>query len=452
MLTPLPLRFSAALVALGLAGAPALAQTAPQSPTSAQQPTQPGTVINPSVAPAPTPLLVQPLPPPPPLRHWTSGDAQALLVLIQGIGSRGLNPAEYLGTELLAAVQAGEGEALDKAAKASFDLLYGDMRDGRTPQSARVQWLVKDSDAEEFPLDALMEKALATKEFEAVLASIEPAHPDYRALKAALTTAPVAQRALVRANMDRWRWMPRKLADKHVFANVPEYVVRVNTYGKTIASYRSIVGKTTSQTPSLMAPAIGIVVHPPWTLPQSIIRDEIGPLIARSPATAKARGYTWTGSGKTLSVVQQPGPTAALGQMKIDMPNPDAIFLHDTPSRGLFNNAIPRAYSHGCIRTDRALEFGILLGILQSGKEAEDLAAIIKLGKTQKVPFKEPISVAITYFTYGTGMDGKLQAFGDLYGRDKPVLAALAAPRPVKLPPVVPPPAAPASPAEAVAL
>jgi murein L,D-transpeptidase YcbB/YkuD len=86
------------------------------------------------------------------------------------------------------------------------------------------------------------------------------------------------------------------------------------------------------------------------------------------------------------------------------------------------------------VRTDRALELGILLGILQSGREAEDLAAVIKLGKTQKVPFKEPIQVAITYFTFGTGMDGKVQAFADIYGRDAPILASLDKPRPVVVP------------------
>jgi L,D-transpeptidase YcbB len=422
-------------------------------PVTAQTVKPPASILPPSIGDAPAappakaplpvgePLpsdpIVAPLPPPVPLQHWTSGDASALLFAIQNIGTRGLNPVDYLPTELQAAIQGGEGDALDLAAKGSFDLLFGDIRDGRTPTSARLQWLVKDGDAAAFPLDMLMTKALASHDFEAVIKSIEPTHPEYRTLLTALAATPAAnalQRKVIRANLDRWRWMPRQLQGKHVYANVPEYMIRVVTFGKTIASYRSIVGKLSSQTPSLIAPAIGIVVHPPWTIPRSLIKEEVGPMIARSPAAAKARGYTWTGSGPTLSVVQQPGPNAALGQMKIDMPNPDAIFIHDTPGRGLFSNPTPRAYSHGCVRTDRALELGILLGILQSGREAEDLAAVIKLGKTQKVPFKEPIQVAITYFTFGTGMDGKVQAFADIYGRDAPILASLDKPRPVLVP------------------
>ncbi len=441
-----------------LSVAPALAQTKPDAPVSILPPGMAEKAPNAPAQPQPNSLPPVSLPPvslppailPPvaveqPLIRWTSGDASALLFAIQGIGNRGLNPADYEPLALQAAIAAGEGEALDRAAKASFDLLYGDMRDGRTPKAARIQWLVKDTDADDMPLDMLMKKALETKDFEAVLASIEPAHPEYRVLKSSLAKTPAAnvnQQRVIRANMDRWRWMPRKMADKHVYANVPEYMIRVVTYGKTIASYRSIVGKLNTQTPSLLVPAVGIVVHPPWYLPQSIIREEVGPLIARSPAAARAKGYTWTGSGKNLSVIQSAGPSSALGHMKIDMPNSEAIFIHDTPSRSLFNRPAPRAMSHGCVRADRALELGILLGILQTGQGAQDLAALIKKGKTEKVPFKEPIPVAITYFTYGTGMDGKVQAFGDVYGRDAPVIAALDKPRPVVMPAVVKPDAA----------
>ncbi len=430
-----------------LACLPAFAQTKPDAPISILPPGMTEKAPNAPAQPQPNSLpqaqpadVMPAIPVELPLMRWTLGDASALLFQIQNIGTRGLNASDYEPKALQAAIAAGEGEALDRAAKTSFHLLFGDVRDGRTPKVARVQWLVKDTDAVDTPLDMLMSKALATKDFEAVLASIEPAHPEYRVLKASLANTPAAnvnQQRLIRANMDRWRWMPRKMADKHVFANVPEFNIRVVTYGKTIANYRSIVGKLNTQTPSLMVPAVGIVVHPPWYLPQSIIREEVGPLIARSPAAARARGYTWTGSGKNLSVVQSAGPSSALGHMKIDMPNGESIFIHDTPSRHLFNRPSPRAMSHGCVRADRALELGILLGILQTGQGAQDLAALIKKGKTEKVPFKEPIPVAITYFTYGTGLDGKVQAFGDIYGRDAPVIAALNAPRPVILPPVI---------------
>jgi L,D-transpeptidase YcbB len=381
------------------------------------------------------------------LPDWTLADAQSLLSVIQSIGGDGLVPADYNPDALAAAIAAGEGGAINAQAYASMEMLVADVRDGRTAQKARVQWLVKDKDAESYPTRQVIADALAAHDIAGAISALQPQFPEYAALKAALKTTPAAnaaQRKLIRVNLDRWRWLPRNVGQKYLIANVPEYQLRLMTFGRLLKSYRVIVGKSNTATPQLMADATGIVVHPPWYLPRSIIREEVGPLIARSPATAKARGYKWTGSGETLSVIQQPGPTSALGFMKIDLPNPDAIFIHDTPNRSLFARD-PRAFSHGCLRTERALELGIILGALQGGGTADELADLIKAGKTQKVPFKEPMPVVIGYFTYGTNLDGKMQNWADIYGRDAPVIASLDGPRVGKTV-MVPKPAAPAVP------
>jgi L,D-transpeptidase YcbB len=393
----------------------------------------PGVPTGPVVAPPAVPIVVV-------LPDWTLADAQSLLSVIQAIGAEGLAPADYKPEALAAAMALGVGDALNAQATASMEMLVADMRDGRTAQKARVQWLVKDKDAESYPTIQVIADALAAHDIAGAIGALQPQFPEYGALKAALKATPVAnaaQRKLIRVNLDRWRWLPRNVGQKYLIANVPEYQLRLMTFGKLLKSYRVIVGKSDTATPQLMADATGIVVHPPWYLPRSIITQEVGPLIARSPATAKARGYTWTGSGKTLSVIQQPGPSSALGFMKIDLPNPDAIFIHDTPNRSLFARD-PRAFSHGCLRTERALELGIILGALQGGGTADELADLIKAGKTQKVPFKEPMPVVIGYFTYGTNLDGKLQNWADIYGRDAPVIASLDGPRPVRAPVPVP--------------
>ena len=147
-------------------------------------------------------------------------------------------------------------------------------------------------------------------------------------------------------------------------------------------------------------------------------------------------------------MVQKPGPLAALGQLKIDMPNPHAIFLHDTPAKALFANN-PRAYSHGCLRTERAFELGILLSLLQSGERldddlareriAENLVQLIRAGDTAKAPFKESIPVYIGYFTVATAGGTVLQNFPDLYKRDAPVIASFAKKRSDLLTPAVTP-------------
>lgn len=380
------------------------------------------------------------------LLNWPLADATKLLLAIQGIGKRGLIPADYDPAALKAALAAGEGPALDELATRLFMQLAGDLRDGRTPIAARGDWYVDDSDAETLPLDIALHVALESHDIEAALSRLEPQHSDYALLKAELAKTPPSATARInqlRINLDRWRWMPQSLGTKHVFANIPEYMVRVNTFGRNIAAYKVIVGKRDTPTPQLSSQATGIVVHPPWVLPQSIIRQEVGPLIARNPDLARARGYVWTGKGKTLSVVQKPGPNAALGQLKIDMPNPHAIFLHDTPNKALFANN-PRAYSHGCLRTERAFELGILLSLLQSGERldnadvrnamATNLVSLIRAGETAKAPFKESIPVFIGYFTAASAGGKTVQTFPDLYGWDAPVLEAFAKPRSALVP------------------
>jgi L,D-transpeptidase YcbB len=419
------------------AAEPARETAQSSSPTSIDLP--PSSVEQSPVQPLPVPTLPDAQAQP---ASWTIVNAQALLGVIKRIGGRGLMPADYASDELEAAIATGEGDALNAVATDAFTMLGKDLRDGRTPKSARIQWIVRDTDAQNMPIRPVLDAALASGEIGEALASLEPAHPDYARLLDVLDKTPATDKAklqLIRTNLDRWRWMPQSLGARHLFANVPEYTLRVFANRKVLAHYPVIVGKRNTQTPSLDAVAQGVVVHPPWYLPRSIINESVGALIARSPAVARARGYTWTGSGKTLSVVQQPGPTSALGVIKVDMPNAESIFIHDTPSRHLFGGA-NKALSHGCLRTDRAMELGILLGIMQAGGSAEELAELIKKGKTEKVPFKENIPVFISYFTMGTGVDGTMRVYDDLYGRDAAVVASFAKPRSALTPAPIPAP------------
>jgi L,D-transpeptidase YcbB len=433
-------RYAAAASLVLMSSVPALAQKDPVSilppEPVAQAPKLPTAPVVDSaiVAPPVVPPVVVPVIVP----QWTARDASALLTFINNAGKLGLFPADYGPSELAPAIVAGEGPALDAVAGKLFTRIATDMRDGRTPAAARIEWLIKDSDAQTTPVLPLMQSALAAHDVAGALGTLEPAHPDYAALKALLAATPATSTARlkqIRANMDRWRWMPQSLGFKHVLANVPEYMVRLMVNGQMISAHRVIVGKLDTPTPQVGANAIGVVIHPPWLLPQSIIKESVGALIAKSPLVAKARGYVWTGSGKTLAVTQVAGPTSALGYIKIDMPNPDAIFLHDTPNRALFDTTT-RAYSHGCLRTEDVMKLAIILGVIQQGGTADELVTLIKAGKTVKVPFKETIPVYIGYFTMATGADGKLQSFKDVYNRDAAIIASFDRPRgaPIPLP------------------
>lgn len=372
--------------------------------------------------------VVQPLPVEKPLvQSWTASDADELLEVIAGIDAEGLISADYNPAQLRDAIDGGEGRMLDEEASNAFAWLIEDMRDGRTPMDNRRQWFVVDPDPDSFPTAQIMARALASHDIAGTLAEVAPTHPDYQVLKDELAgETDDERRALIAANMDRWRWLQRDLGSQYLMTNVPEYQLRLTVNDNIISTYRTIVGKPgRTATPQLAESVQGIVFNPTWTVPQSIVAGEgLGDRVLGNPAWARRTGYTATrGANGYVSVVQQPGPGNALGLMKLDMPNAHAIFLHDTPTRNLFTQG-NRALSHGCIRTERATELAITLAILQADMEPDRAVEIQKSGEYTKVGFEREMPVYITYFTMGTDIEGKLSSFRDIYDRDAPVLAS----------------------------
>lgn len=444
--------FGAAIGLLALAGQPALARqdalpaqtaapAAPAAPTA--QATQPasGAAVDAQGKPAASAVIV-PEPVVEPELEWSLGNARALLGVIEQIGAEGLIPADYQPEALRKAIAAGEGDTLNQVASKAFAWVAEDLRDGRTPVPARVQWFAVDPDQDVMPTRGLMEQALAANDVAGVLAGLAPTHPDYALLKSALGATPPsakARRAMIQANMDRWRWLARDLGDAYLLTNVPEFQLRLTVNNdrvgyKIIRTYRTVVGKPgRTATPQLAELVKNVVFNPTWTVPQSIVKGEgLGAQLLANPARAKRENYKVTkGANGYISVVQQPGPGNALGLMKIDMPNEHAIYLHDTPSKQYFNHPV-RAYSHGCIRTERAVELGMTMAMLGADMAPEQAAAISRSGVYTKVPMTRTFPVYITYFTFGRDIDGTLRAFNDIYGRDKPVLDSFASPRQAK--------------------
>jgi len=378
--------------------------------------------------------VVQPLPVLEPLMHWGLADAQALLSAIEGIAIEGLAPGDYKPVELGTAIAAGESDELDAIASNTFSWLVEDLRDGRTPMEARVQWFAEDPDQDRMPTPTLMAKALTGHDLAGVLSSLAPTHPDYAVLKAALaeTTADDPnRRALIVANMDRWRWLAHDLGKVYLITNVPEFQLRLTVNNKIIRSYRTVVGKPgRTATPQLAETVSAVVFNPTWTVPQSIVKGEgLGNRVLGNPGWARSKGYkAMRGANGYISVVQQPGPGNALGLMKIDMPNPHAIYFHDTPSKALFNREV-RAFSHGCIRTERAVELGMTMAILGAKMDPAKAVAISRSRKYTKVAMVRTFPAYITYKTMAVDIDGNLRSFDDIYGRDKPVLDSFAKPR-----------------------
>ncbi len=434
------------LAAAGLfSSAMALAASQPQSilPTSEPSPApvvaaSSAPAASPTASPAATPTgaprIVAQLPLDEPVVSWTAADAGALLGVIEGIDADGLIPADYQPEKLRSAIVGGDSAALDAQASRSFAWLAEDMRDGRTRFDSRLQWFAVDTDIDSNPTSALLARALKSHDVAGVISGLQPTVPDYGELKGLLATTPAsdkAKRKLIRINMDRWRWLPRQLGKYYLLTNVPEFQLRLTVDNSIIRSYRTIVGKVgKTATPQLAAVVQGVVFNPTWTVPQSIVVGEgLGAKLFGNPASALRQGYKVTkAKNGVFTVVQQPGPTNSLGMIKLDMPNEHAIYIHDTPARGLFNQPY-RALSHGCVRTERAAELGITMAILGAGMSSDQAVDVVNSGKYTRVPMTKTFPVYIMYFTMASDITGKMGTFPDLYSRDGAVLASFAAPR-----------------------
>ena len=372
--------------------------------------------------------------PAPLVQTWTAGQAAQLVAVIEGIGAEGLDPNDYDLQPLKVALASGPSNELNQLASQSFAWLVEDLRDGRTPMDARTQWFVVDPDRDIYRTGDILTEALTTGDIAGTLAKLSPTHPDYARLRAELAKTPAAsttKRKLIRANMDRWRWLARDLGTQYLITNVPEFQLRLTVKNRIISTYRTVVGKPgRTATPQLAEVVEGVVFNPTWTVPQSIVKGEgLGARALANPAWAKRNGYAATkGANGYISVVQQPGPGNSLGQMKLEMPNEHAIFFHDTPSRHLFANDF-RALSHGCIRTERALELAMTMAILGKGATKDEAVAISTSGKYQKVMLEKQWPAYITYFTMASDINGEMATFKDIYDRDAPVLASLDKPR-----------------------
>lgn len=306
--------------------------------------------------------------------------------------------------QLDAGLREGEGAALDAAATGLALTLARMHLLGVTPPEQRAGWYIADSD-QGVDIGEWLERALAADSLSAFLAALRPQHPDYAALRAARAAETDPARRLVLArNMERWRWLPRKLGDSHILVNAAAFEVRLWRDGKAAGAWPVIVGKTTTPTPAFAATVTGVTFNPWWTVPASIVREKGG----RFPAS---QGYVRSGGQWR----QKPGPGNALGQMKLVMPNPYTVYLHDTPSKSLFAREV-RAFSHGCIRVGDAI--GFAASLLEGGRTRQEVDAIVKGGRTVTVDLPERLPVYVAYFTAAPGRDGQVTIHPDIYGRD----------------------------------
>jgi murein L,D-transpeptidase YcbB/YkuD len=368
--------------------------------------------------------------------RWDRADAAALLQAIGDARFEGLDPADYDAAGVRRALAGGNPDQLDATATRVALKLAGDYLQGHVRGRARVDWHIGGPVANEPALTSLLARATARDEVGDMLMDLLPKHPEYRALRDALARTPPSDTARVRSlrvNLERWRWMPRELGERHILVNVPGFSLKVVDRDRIVDERAVIVGKRATPTPQFGGTVAGVVLNPWWEVPQSIVKESVGNLVLRQPDKAKAQGYVMTRlEDGGIRVRQAPGPQNSLGQMKLVMPNPFNVYLHDTPAKARFAEPV-RTFSHGCVRVEGAVDFAALLLEADPNWNRAQIDRVLASGRTTTAALGRPLPIWIGYFTVATAADGHLAFFADPYGRDAPVWKALSDGPPLQL-------------------
>jgi murein L,D-transpeptidase YcbB/YkuD len=290
----------------------------------------------------------------------------------------------------------------------------------------------------------------------------------------------------VKANMERQRWFTRPNEGAYVYINLPVYEVAMH-WEDSVKTMRVCIGKNlpdnydalvkeytdsgwlyklpkNMETPQIASKITYMVINPTWTIPYSIIRNEMWWRLVRDPAYLSREGYKvfrgktevngdtiqWSKVNKDripYQIVQNPGPKNSLGTVKYMFSNPFSIYLHDTPSKSAFNKT-QRAVSHGCVRLQDPILFGeyltqnskeydaddfrIMMGYpprdperLKDYDPTDSTAAIQKLEETTIVRLEKPMPLYLDYRTVYYDREWKLHFCYDIYDQNKLILQAM---------------------------
>ncbi len=244
------------------------------------------------------------------------------------------------------------------------------------------------------------------------------------------------------ASLERLENMNFSFGERYVIVNIPAAFAEAVENDKVVRRYRVIVGKTEKPSPTLTAEITGVVLNPTWTVPSSIAKTEISAHMRKDPSyllrmhmevldahdnPIDPHSVDWSGTHTpNFTVRQQDGSWNALGAVKIDMPNPYSVYMHDTNQHNLFSDDY-RFDSHGCSRVDnvRDLAAWLLQPELSKWNRAAIDAAILT-GQHQEIAIPKKVPVAWVYLTAWMTRDQTIQFRNDIYDQDEQLLEATA--------------------------
>jgi murein L,D-transpeptidase YcbB/YkuD len=290
------------------------------------------------------------------------------------------------------------------------------------------------------------------------LRSFQPKQPQFEALRRKLIelrgntgSKKVGADGKIRTilvNMERWRWLPNNLGSYYVNVNLPEFMLRVVEKGKVVHTARVVVGKPDKQTPIISNQMQEVVFNPVWNVPNSIKTEEIRPFLVeqgglfgggRNTAIFEQHNLHVKYGGREVDpraidwgrvdirnfeIYQPPGPDNVLGHVKFVFPNKHDVYMHDTTMRNYYGQSY-RAESHGCMRVQNPDQLALVLLNHDQGWTQARVASAIRGSGDNHVILQQKIPIYISYFTLRVNDDGSISTFGDVYGHDAKMAAAL---------------------------
>ena len=241
--------------------------------------------------------------------------------------------------------------------------------------------------------------------------------------------------AQLRLNLSRIReLMSQPITDRYILVNIPAFQLEAVDRFEVQQRHRVIVGRTERPSPSVKATVKALNFYPYWRVPESVAHLDLIPHVIKEPGyltQEKIRVFTsvdgpevdpaavdWNApEAQKLKFRQDPGPQNALGVVRIDMPNDQTVYMHDTPMKPLFTQRA-RAFSAGCVRVQDVLVLADWIAHYESGWTQGRAQQIVDAGQPVDITLTRPVPVFFTYITAWADRDGTVEFRPDLYGRD----------------------------------
>ncbi|MFX0540336.1 L,D-transpeptidase family protein [Roseovarius sp. S4756] len=254
---------------------------------------------------------------------------------------------------------------------------------------------------------------------------------------------PISERLpMLHVAMERERWLNKPRGQRHILVNLADFTARIMDDDSLTFETRAVIGKNTSgqRSPEFSDEMEYLEINPVWNVPRSITVKEYLPQMQRNRGAAghlklyNSRGQevsranvnfnAYSARTFPFALKQPPSNRNALGLVKFMFPNKYNIYLHDTPSKNLFNRNV-RAFSHGCIRLQRPFDFAYEILSRQEADPKTYFDRILSSGRQTQVPLEQKIPVHIIYRTVTVPAKGPVQYRDDIYGRDGKIWDAL---------------------------